>query len=55
MTARGEYEICFTLGPGRSVGDTWEIRGPTGTAAWTARIEDGRVVLKPDGAPGDAP
>jgi hypothetical protein len=45
MTARGESEICFPLESEKSVGDTWEIRGPTGRVVWTARIEEGRAEL----------
>lgn len=45
MTARGESEICFPLENQKSVGDTWEINGPTGGPVWTARIEAGRADL----------
>ena len=50
MTARGEAEICFALEADKSVGDAWEIKGPTGRAVWTAKIEQGRADLG-----GDAP
>jgi hypothetical protein len=45
MTARGEAEICFPLEGEKSAGDTWEINGPTGRLAWTARIVEGRSDL----------
>lgn len=45
MTARGESEVCFPLESEKLVGDTWEIKGPTGRLAWTARIEQGRADL----------
>jgi hypothetical protein len=45
MTARGASEICFPLESERSVGDAWEIKGPTGKLAWTARILEGRTDL----------
>jgi hypothetical protein len=45
MTARGESEMCFPLEGEKSVGDAWEIKGPTGRVVWTARIEEGRAEL----------
>jgi hypothetical protein len=45
MTARGEAEICFPLEADKSVGDAWEIKGPTGRLVWTAKIEEGRAEL----------
>ena len=45
MTARGEAEICFPLEADKSVGDAWEIKGPTGRVVWTAKIEEGRADL----------
>jgi hypothetical protein len=45
MTARGASEICFPLESEKSVGDVWEINGPTGRLAWTARILEGRADL----------
>lgn len=50
MTARGETEICFPLEADKSVGDLWEIKGPTGRAVWTAKIEERRASLR-GGAP----
>jgi hypothetical protein len=47
MTARGESELCFPLETDKSVGDAWEIKGPTGRLVWTARIEEGRADLGP--------
>jgi hypothetical protein len=46
MTARGEAQICFPLEANKSVGDAWDIKGPTGKVAWTARIEEGRAELE---------
>jgi hypothetical protein len=55
MTARGEAEICFPLEADKSVGDSWEIRGPTGRLVWTARIDDGRADFGSGGAPARTP
>ena len=50
MTARGEAQICFPLETDKSIGDAWEIKGPTGKVVWTAKIQEGRADLG-DGAP----
>jgi hypothetical protein len=46
MTARGEAQICFPLEADKSIGDAWDIKGPTVRVAWTARIEEGRAALE---------
>lgn len=45
-TARGAAKLCFALPADKGVGDSWEIRGPTGKLAWTAEIQEGRADLK---------
>lgn len=45
-TARGAAKLCFALPADKGVGDSWEIRGPTGRLAWTAEIQEGRADLK---------
>ena len=45
-TARGKSRLCMPLADGKDVGDTWEVLGPTGKPAWTARIVEGRADLK---------
>jgi hypothetical protein len=47
MTARGEAMVCIPLQAGKAAGDSWEISGPTGSLAWTARISEGRAHLGP--------
>lgn len=44
-TARGAARLCIPLPADRSVGDTWEVTGPTGRLAWTAEIVAGRADL----------
>lgn len=46
MTARGEAKLCMPLEADKTVGDSWEIRGPTGRLAWTATIAEGRQPLE---------
>jgi hypothetical protein len=41
-TARGKSRICVPLEEDKSVGDTWEIKGPTGKVAGTLAIVEGR-------------
>jgi hypothetical protein len=45
MTARGEVRLCMPLETDKTVGDSWEIRGPTGRVVWTATIAEGRQPL----------
>jgi hypothetical protein len=45
-TARGAATLCIPVPAGKGVGDTWEIRGPTGQLAWTAEIVEGRADLE---------
>ena len=45
-TARGKARLCMPLAAEKAVGDSWEVRGPTGPVVWTARIEEGRADLK---------
>ncbi len=45
LTARGEARICLPLEADKDVGDSWEIKGPTGATAWTAAITEGRAEL----------
>jgi len=45
-TARGAAKLCFALPAEKGVGDSWEIRGPTGRLAWVAEIQEGRADLK---------
>ena len=42
-TARGKAGLCMPLEADKTVGDTWEVKGPTGRIVWTARIEEGRA------------
>lgn len=44
--ARGAAKLCITLPADKGVGDTWEIRGPTGRLSWTAEIAAGRADLE---------
>jgi hypothetical protein len=46
MTARGEARLCMPLEADKTVGDSWEIRGPTGRLVWTATIAEGRRPLE---------
>ena len=46
MTARGEARLCMPLEADKSVGDSWEIRGPTGRLVWTATIAEGRPPME---------
>jgi hypothetical protein len=55
MTARGEFQVCFTLESGKSIGDNWGILGPTGEPAWTAEIKAGRADLKGGASAGRTP
>jgi hypothetical protein len=48
-TARGKSELCIPLAADKTVGDSWEISGPTGRVVWTARIVEGRADLRADG------
>src|SRR5689334_13791492 len=34
-TARGKARLCVPLEEGKSVGDSWEVKGPTGKVAAT--------------------
>jgi hypothetical protein len=45
-TARGESEVCIPMPADKAVGDSWEIKGPTGKVAWTAVIREGRADLE---------
>ena len=45
-TARGESEVCIPMPADKAVGDSWEIKGPTGKVAWTAEIREGRADLE---------
>jgi hypothetical protein len=45
-TARGASTLCIALPDDKRVGDTWEIKGPTGKLVWTAEIQAGRADLK---------
>jgi hypothetical protein len=45
-TARGASEVCIAMPADKNIGDTWEIKGPTGKVVWTAEIQAGRVDLK---------
>jgi hypothetical protein len=45
-TARGESEVCIPMPADKAVGDSWEIKGPTGKVAWTAEIQEGRADLE---------
>ncbi|MDP3739296.1 MAG: hypothetical protein Q8R02_18040 [Hyphomonadaceae bacterium] len=49
ITARGEATLCMPLEADKTVGDSWEIRGPTGRLAWTAQINQGRAELRSGG------
>ena len=44
-TARGASEVCIPMPADKGVGDTWEIKGPTGKLVWTAEIQAGRADL----------
>lgn len=44
-TARGAAKLCIAMPADKDVGDTWEIRGPTGKLVWTAEIQPGRTDL----------
>jgi hypothetical protein len=50
ITARGEAQLCMPLEADKAVGDSWEIRGPTGRLVWTAQINEGRAEIRPSGA-----
>ena len=41
-TARGKSRICVPLEDDKQVGDTWEVKGPTGKVAATLAIVEGR-------------
>ena len=41
-TARGKSRICLPLEDGKSAGDSWEVKGPTGQVAATLAIVEGR-------------
>jgi len=41
-TARGKARICVPLEEDKSVGDSWEVKGPTGKVAATLAIVEGR-------------
>lgn len=43
--ARGAAKLCIVMPADKGVGETWEIRGPTGQLAWTAEIREGRAKL----------
>lgn len=43
MTARGQSETCMPLEADKDVGDSWEIKGPTGRVVWTATVVEGRA------------
>jgi len=45
-TARGAATLCIPLPADKGVGDTWEIRGPTGRLSWNAEIVEGRADLE---------
>lgn len=45
-TARGAAKLCIAMPADKDVGDTWEIRGPTGKLVWAAEIQAGRADLK---------
>lgn len=45
-TARGAATLCIAMPDDKGIGDTWEIRGPTGVLSWTAAIVEGRADLK---------
>lgn len=45
-TARGEATLCISMPASAGVGETWEVRGPTGQVAWRAEIVVGRADLK---------
>ena len=44
--ARGAASLCIPLPADKGVGDTWEIRGPTGRLSWIAEIAAGRADLE---------
>jgi hypothetical protein len=44
-TARGAASLCIPMPADKAVGDTWEVRGPTGKLSWTAEIVAGRADL----------
>lgn len=44
-TARGAARLCIPLPADKSVGDSWEVTGPTGKVSWTAEIVAGRADL----------
>jgi hypothetical protein len=41
-TARGKARICIPLEDGKDVGDSWEVKGPTGQAVGSLAIVEGR-------------
>lgn len=43
--ARGAAKLCIVMPVDKGVGETWEIRGPTGQLSWTAEIRQGRAKL----------
>ena len=45
-TARGEATACIGMPTSAGVGDTWDVRGPTGQFVWLATIVEGRADLK---------
>jgi hypothetical protein len=45
-TARGAAKLCIPMPMDKDVGDTWDIKGPTGRHVWTAEIAAGRADLQ---------
>lgn len=45
-TARGQSTLCINMPASAGVGETWEVRGPTGQVVWRAEIVEGRADLK---------
>ena len=45
-TVRGAAKLCMAMPMDKTVGDTWEVRGPVGQLVWNAEIQEGRADLQ---------